>query len=77
MIVRRKKSNSTPRRKMYYRGIRCFSRRSGILSLPQDQLKQKRRNHGREQNSCKTIDEYILQFPKEVQEILKTMRKVI
>lgn len=28
-------------------------------------------------NVCKTIDEYIMQFPPEVQEILKTLRKVI
>lgn len=30
-----------------------------------------------EQNIPKSIDEYILQYPQEIQEILKTLRKVI
>lgn len=30
-----------------------------------------------EQVTCKTIDEYILQFPPEIQEILNNIRKVI
>lgn len=30
-----------------------------------------------EQNIPKSIDEYILQYPQEIQEILKTIRKVI
>jgi uncharacterized protein YdhG (YjbR/CyaY superfamily) len=30
-----------------------------------------------EQVTCKTIDDYILQFPPEIQEILKNIRKVI
>lgn len=28
-------------------------------------------------NTCQSIDEYIFQFPPEVQEVLKTLRKVI
>ncbi|HWR07473.1 iron chaperone [Sporomusa sp.] len=36
-----------------------------------------RRNHGRKQTAVKSIDEYICQFSPEVQEILKTLRKVI
>ena len=42
MIVRSKKSNSTPRRRKYYRGISCFSRRSGILSFCPGPIKAKK-----------------------------------